>query len=136
MDQALALSVLVRPSSPQMEDFTATVALWLKLDAEINRLMLALRERRSIKRRLTETILSFMTGFGIDDLDTLECRLSCRVRQVRAPLPHRLIQERLVSLYSGDSDTAQAVTDAVFSRDRVDRVSLRRRAIGPQAVNP
>lgn len=110
-----------------MEEFTASVAMWLKLDSEITRLQCALRERRVVKRQLTETILAFMRRFGIDDLDTLECRLSCKVRHVRPPLPRRLIHERLAGIYAADPVAARAVTDVVFDRgDRVERLSLRR----------
>lgn len=123
---ALALSVSRRPDTSQMDEFTASVAMWLKLDSEIKRLLIALRERRCLKRHLTERIVAFMRGYGIDDLDTLECRLSCRARQVRTPLPHSLIHERLSSMYAGDPVAARLVTDVVFNRGRVERVSLRR----------
>lgn len=115
-----------QPDAVQMEDFTATVALWLRLDTDITRLQTALRERRVAKRQSTDSILAFMMRFGIDDLDTLQCRLSCRVRQVRAPLPHRLIQERLVGMYVNDPVTARSITDTVFNRERVQQISLRR----------
>lgn len=114
------------PSSSHMEEFTSRVSVWLKLDTEMNRLQEALRERRRLKRQLTDQILSFMTRYGIDDLDTLQCRLSCRVRQVREPLPRRLIQERLTGIYVNDPVTARTVTDAVFNRGRIERISLRR----------
>lgn len=117
------------PNATQMNDFTAYVATWLKLDTDISRLATALKERRSAKRQLTENILAFMIRFGIDDLDTLECRLSYRVRQVRTPLPHRVIHERLAGIYSNDPVTARSITDTVFNRERVERVSLRRCAI-------
>lgn len=115
-----------RPNATQMEDFSQSVAMWLKLDTEISRLMLALRERRAAKLQLTQHILSFMTKFGIDDLDTLECRISCRVRRVKTPLPYRTIQERLAGIYANDPITARSITAAVFNRDRVEKVSLRR----------
>lgn len=116
------------PASSEMEDFTSSVALWLKMDTEISRLKTALRERRVAKQRLTEGILTFMMRFGIDDLDTLECRLSCRVRQVQMPLPQRVIHQRIAGLYADDPATARSVTDTVFNRDRVEKISLRRGA--------
>lgn len=127
---SMALSIpRDRPNATQMDDFTAYVSMWLKLDTDISRLQTALRERRAAKRQLTDNILAFMMKFGIDDLDTLECRLSCRVRQVRTPLPQRVIHERLAGIYVNDPVTARSITDTVFNRDRVEKVSLRRSAI-------
>lgn len=120
---------MFRPGAKEMDDFTASVAAWLKLDSEIARLLSALKERRQAKRKLTQSILEFMRGRGIDDLDTLECRLSCRVRQVQTPLPQRVMQERIIGMYAHDPVAARSVSDTVFCRDRVERVSLRRCAI-------
>lgn len=117
-----------RPDASQMEDFKTHVTMWLRLDTDIARLQTALRERRVVKQQLTTQVVAFMIRFGIDDLDTRECRLSCRVRQVRAPLPHRIIHERLVGIYADDPVAARTITDTVFNRDRVERVSLRRRS--------
>lgn len=122
----VAVRVRVRPDPAEMNDFSSSVALWLKIDTDMARLRAAIRERRLMKNRLTQRIVEFMTKFGIDDLDTLECRLSCRTRNVRTPLPHRVIHERLTGIYVNDPVTARSVTDAVFNRERVERVSLQR----------
>lgn len=115
-----------KPNASDMSDFSSSVSLWLKIDTDMARLQAALRERRAVKRHLTDIILAFMVKFGIDDLDTLECRLSCRTRHVRTSLPHRTIHERLSGIYVNDPVTARSVTDTVFNRERVERVSLRR----------
>lgn len=117
------------PANSEMEDFTSSVAQWLKTDTEISRLKTALRERRVAKQRLTERILAFMTRFSIDDLDTLECRLSCRVRQVQIPLHQRVIHQRIAGLYADDPVTARSIADTVFNRERVEKISLRRGAV-------
>lgn len=125
MDLALPL----RPDAPQLDEFKAHVSTWLRLDGDMARLQTALRERRAAKLQLTTLIVAFMMRFGIDDLDTRECRLSCRVRQVRSPLPHKMIHERLAGIYADDPVAARTITDTVFNRDRVQKVSLRRCAL-------
>lgn len=117
-----------RPDASQVADFKAHVQAWLELDTDVARLVHALRERRDAKARFTENILAFMCRFGVVHLDLRDCRLSCSVRHVRAPLPQRVIQERLVGMYANDPVAARTISDAVFSRDRVERVSLRKRA--------
>lgn len=125
----MELALPLRPDAAQLDEFKAHVSMWLKMDADMARLQTALRERRAAKLQLTSQIVAFMMRFGIDDLDTRECRLSCRVRQVKAPLPHRVIHSRLAGIYADDPVTARTITDTVFNRDRVERVSLRRCAI-------
>ena len=113
-----------------MDYFKTQVTLWLKLDTDLTRLQTALRERREAKRELTQGILAFMLRFGIDDLDTLECKLSYKVRQVKTPLPHRLIHDRIAGIYAHDPVTARSITNTVFNRDRVQKVSLRKSPSG------
>lgn len=132
----MELSVPLHPDASQMDEFKSHVSMWLKLDADMGRLQTAIRERRVAKMQLTAQIVSFMMRFGIDDLDTRECRLSCRVRQVKAPLPHRVIHDRLAGIYADDPVTARTITDTVFNRDRVERVSLRRSAMARSGMGP
>lgn len=132
----MELALPLRPDASQMDEFRSHVSTWLKLDADMGRLQTALRERRAAKLQLTASIVAFMMRFGIDDLDTRECRLSCRVRQVKAPLPHRMIHDRLAGIYADDPVAARTITDTVFNRDRVERVSLRRSAIARSRPDP
>lgn len=115
------------PTQSELGDFKAHVRTWLELDTDIRRMQEALKTGKMERQKLTEGIMTFMRRFGFMHLNLRECQLSCRVRQVYAPLPRRVIRDRIMGAFDRDPVAARLVADSVFSRDRIERVNLQRR---------
>lgn len=112
---------------PELEAFKRDVRTWLELDDSIRRMQAAVRDRRAMRKQLTERVLGFMGRHNIEDLSTREARLRFRVHYVRKPLTHDVIKERIGSHFGGNPATAEAVVATVFAnRERQETTSLRR----------
>jgi hypothetical protein len=119
-------ALIEAPDDAQVQEFRAQVRLWMEMDGAIDKLQAALKDRRAYKKQLTERILRFMARFNIEDLAAKDCVLRYKVSYVRSPLSHRVIQQRLQGYYANDPVAAETVTQSVFNRERVERVSLRK----------
>jgi uncharacterized protein (DUF1919 family) len=69
-----------------MAQFTRNVQAWLQLDAQVTEMSKSVRSRRRLQRQLSSIILDFMQKHNIEDLNTSEGTLRCKVRTGQAPL--------------------------------------------------
>lgn len=113
------------PTEEDMEMFREQVSEWSKLDDQVRKLTIAIRERRIHQRALTNRIQDFMFKHGYDNLNTNAGKIKASVRQVRQPLKLAEIREKILALrnLSGEELVAQ-----IFEGDRptVEKKSLRR----------
>lgn len=117
-----------------LEAFKCDVRTWIELDDSIQRLMVAIKERRAAKKVLTERILAFMANHDIHDLNARECRICSKVSFVRSPLSHTDIKDRICNYFSSNTTAAQELNGAVFgNRVRQERIILRRLKAEPAA---
>ena len=110
-----------------MAQFTRNVQAWLQLDAQVTEMSKSVRSRRRLQRQLSSIILDFMQKHNIEDLNTSEGTLRCKVRTVKAPLNQTCIRERISTLYEHEPAKLTEVFDKVFgNRDTIERVALQR----------
>lgn len=90
------------PPDADLQDFRHDVLTWLEVDNSIRSLQEAIRQRRHMKRGLTERIVQFMARHELDAINTpattssaQPIRLQRRVVYTRAPLSHTTIRDRL-----------------------------------------
>lgn len=114
-----------------VHDLKEAVHTWLTVDTSIAALQTGLRERRAFKQQLTDRILVLMRQMQVKNLEVADhqCVLKYKVTRVSAPLPQRVVQQRLLEHYASDPDAGQALARSVFSRDRVERVQLTKAAV-------
>jgi hypothetical protein len=117
-----------RPEPPkdEKEDFKSNVAEWLRLDDQIRKLQVAVRERRVHQRALNESIQRFMTKYEYDDITTPQGNLCTSVRHSRVPLRPLDIRQQILELHglSGE-ELVQRIFDS--ERPVVERVMLKRK---------
>lgn len=114
------------PSNDELEEFKAQVRKWIDMDNTLKKLQNAVRERRDIKKQLTEKITAFMARFNIEDLSTRDGKIRFKVAQVKPPMSRKTIQQRLIEMYPR-VNSAEELTTRVFTVDeRVERATLRR----------
>lgn len=113
------------PTEEELEMFRQQVSEWSKIDDQVRKLVIAIRERRIHQRVLTSKIQDFMFKHGYDNLNTNAGRIKATVRQVRQPLKLNEIREKILSLsnLSGEELVAQ-----IFEAERptTEKRALRR----------
>lgn len=112
-----------------MEMFRQDVHAWLDIESSIKNLQAMLRDRRAHKKVLCDRIVRYMHQYGIEDLHTREGRISSRTSYVQAPLSHRTIKEKIGTFFSDNTPMVSQLLRAVFTRERVEKQSLRRSAM-------
>lgn len=112
-----------KPSNEELELFKQQVQQWAKLDDQIKKLAVAVRERRVQQKALGTKIQEFMIKFNYDNLNTNTGRIRSSVRQVKQPLKLSDVREKVTQI-SGPDVAAQIFDDE--NRPVVERRSLRR----------
>lgn len=123
-----ALQSVEVPSNQVLDEFKVQVRTWLDLDSTIKKLQGALRERRALKKELTEKILAFMARYNIEDLNTKEGKLRYKLVQVKPAITPKTIRERLLEQFSTVKSSEELVKK-VFEQvpeQKFERASLRR----------
>ena len=115
------------PSNEDLEDFKNKVRMWLEYDNTVIKLKQALKERKKAQDALTGKIGEFMSKYNIEDLNTKQGKLRCRIIDVKAPLTQKQIKERLTeTLTSGDKQPNEVVNDVFKREGTIQKIVLRR----------
>ncbi len=132
--QAIARELGIDPAA--LSRFQNEVHLWVELDATIQRLRAALKERRAAKVLLQERIMRFMAQSEVNNVsvNSGNVRLRYRVAYTRAPLSHQVIRDRITAYLGNNPAVAQTLLNVAFARDRVERPCLRK--LGPPRAPP
>lgn len=115
----------VQPTDEELEEFRGRVSEWMKLDEQIKKLQVAVKERRTHQRALSNGIQSFMIIHGYDNLQTQKGKILSNVRQVKQPLKLGDIRDRIIN---NGHLSGQELLEKIFEDDRplVEKKSLRR----------
>jgi hypothetical protein len=113
------------PTKEELDDFKARVSEWTKLDDQVRKLNIAIRERRVHQKALAEGIQSFMSKYGYDNLNTNQGRIIHNVRKVKTPIK---ISEIRDILHEKNNLTGEQLLKEIFEKDRpvVEKKSIRR----------
>ena len=119
-------SEVPEPTPEELETFKVHVSEWSKLDEQIKKLSVAIRERRVHQRALSSQIQEFMGKFKYDDLQTRSGRIRHNVRTVPVPLKLSEVRAKILEL---GGDAAEEIVTKIFEdpeRPKVEKRSLRR----------
>jgi seryl-tRNA synthetase len=86
------------PSVDEMAEFRSQVSEWVKLDEQVKKLRIAVRERMVHQKALGSQIQDFMKRFNYDDLNTQNGRIKHKVREVKAPLKLTEVKTKLYTI--------------------------------------
>lgn len=120
-----------RPSDEDMEMFRQQVSEWLKLDDQIRKLNVAMRERKVHQRALGQKIQQFMLSNNYDNLNTQFGRIRATTRNVRQPVKVSDIRNTLLEL-ADQKITGQELFDRLFECERPCEVKHSLRRIVPK----
>lgn len=121
-----AMQPMELPDNQVLDDFKSQVRMWIEIDNQIQKLQAAMRERKSVKKQLTEKILKFMGRYNIEDLNTKDGKLRYRTANVKATVTKAEIKQRLIENY-GKVQNIEELTNLVFaSQEKSQKPTLRR----------
>ena len=116
------------PEEEDLETFKQQVSEWVKLDEQVQKLNIAIRERKIHQKELGLKIQEFMIKFGYTNLNTAQGVIKSNVRNVKVPLKLMSIKSELEKL--GDTLVpASQLVKTIFEAERpsVVKQSLNRR---------
>ena len=116
----------IPPTEEEMDDFKQKVADWARMDDQIKKLSVAVRERRVHQKALGAQIQEFMMQFRYDDLNTRSGIIRSNVRVVPVPLKMKDVRARILEVIG--EEHGEEIADKVFAAERplVEKRSLRR----------
>jgi predicted nucleic acid-binding Zn-ribbon protein len=91
---------LPKPSAEETDLFKQQVAEWLKLDDQVRKLNIAIRERRTHQRALSTKVQEFMIKYKYDNLNTTQGVIKSNVRTVRQPLKLGDVRTKLDEMFN------------------------------------
>lgn len=114
------------PTEEELTTFRQQVSEWTKLDDQVKKLEIAIRERRIHQRALSSKIQEFMFKHGYDNLNMQTGRIKASVRQVKQPLKLNDIRTKILehNNLSGEELVAMIFNDE--NRPVCEKRSLRR----------
>lgn len=115
----------LQPTTEELEDFKMRVSEWTKLDDQVRKLNIAIRERRTHQRALAEGIQSFMSKYGYDNLNTNQGRIVHSIRKTKEPIKVHEIRDLLLEQ---KNLSGEQLFKAIFEKERpvIEKQSIRR----------
>ena len=109
------------------ENLQSSVKEYLSLDDQIKALNKASKERRDRKKKLSESILSLMKQFEINNMNTSNGKLVYSVTKTKEPLNRKSLT-RTLNIYFGSSDKANELSKFVMeNRKQIEKFKLKRK---------
>jgi len=93
------LATIDVPSQQELDEFKTHVRTWMEHDNVVKKMQVAIKEQNTAKAGISQKILTFMSKFNIEDLNTKEGKLRYRVSQVKTPVSQTVIKARFVDNY-------------------------------------
>ena len=125
-DTSHAVQPMELPDNEVLDDFKQQVRMYNEIDNQIMKLQAAMRERKALKKQLTEKILKFMGRYNIEDLNTKDGKLRYRTTTVKVGVSKADIKQRLIENY-GKVSNLDELTNIIFtSQETVQKATLRR----------
>lgn len=115
------------PDNISVEDFSVLVKKWIELDNWIKKSQEIAKQKRKQKDKLGEVITHYMCRYNIEDVNTSEGKIRCKVRYVKSGVNQKVVKEKISEVLKDNEETCNTLMSKIFEeRDKVEKVSLRR----------
>jgi len=126
-DETNALVVSDLPDNITIEEFTNIAKKWIEMDNWIKKYQEMAKQKRKQKDKLTQVITHYMTKYNIEDLNTTEGKICCKVRQVKSGVNQKVVKQKITEIFKDNEETCNAIITKIFEdREKIEKVSLRR----------
>ena len=115
------------PENISIEDFSNLVKKWIELDNWIKKSQEIAKQKRKQKDKLSEVITHYMTRYNIEDLNTSEGKIRCKVRYVKSGVNQKVVKQKITEIFKDNQETCNALISKIYNdREKIEKVSLRR----------
>jgi hypothetical protein len=111
-------STIIKPTEENFGQFKQQVSEWIKIDDQIRKLSIALRERRTHQRALGKKIQEFMINHNYDNLDTRQGVIQSNVKEVAVPIKLTEVRTKIEELDDNVSLTKEQIIERFFEIER------------------
>lgn len=109
-------------------DLLENVKTWLNIDNEIRALQKEIRERRKLKKNLTENLVNIMKSQDIDALNVPDGQLVYNKTKTKSALSKKHLITSLASYFKNDRRLADELTKFIMeSRQDKERENIKRK---------
>jgi seryl-tRNA synthetase len=109
---------VVRPSEDDFAQFKQQVAEWIKIDDQIRKLSIAIRERKTHQRALGKKVQEFMVKNKYDNLDTKHGVIKSNVKEVAQPIKLAEVRTKIEELDDDTPLTKKELMEKLFEAER------------------
>jgi hypothetical protein len=106
---------LPQPPPEELSEFKNMVSEWTKIDEQVKKLNIAMRERKIHQSALSTSIMEFMQKYGYDNLNTNQGKIVHNVRKVKQPLKLTEIKELILQ---NPDLSAEELVHKIFEGER------------------
>jgi hypothetical protein len=88
--------VTPQPTDSELEEFKQQFSEWIKMDDQIRKLQIAMKERKTHKKALEKKVCEFMTKFKYDNLNTKHGQIKCNTKLIPQPVKFSKIKSAIL----------------------------------------
>ena len=90
------ISTTKQPSQEELDDFKNKITEWCKMDDQIAKLIIAIKERKVLQKALNSYIKDFMFKFNFHDVNINNCRITAKQKEYLTPLSTNDIKKNIL----------------------------------------
>lgn len=95
------------------------VKTWLTIDNDIKKLQKAIKEKRNLKKELTDNLVDIMNQRDIDCMNTAQGQLIKTTKKVKAPLSKKHLIASMQKYFKDDGDKVQELCNYILDSRNV-----------------
>lgn len=115
------------PDNISIEDFTTLVQKWIELDNWLKKSQDILKEKRKQKDKLKQVITHYMSKYNIEDLNTSEGKIRCKMQYVKSGVNQKIVKSKIAEFMRDNEEQCHALITKIYNeREKVEKMSLRR----------
>lgn len=113
-------------SNNPKELLIATIKEWIEINSRLNEIMKLVKEHRTKKKQLTDTLIAIMKNNEIDCFDINNGKIICRTTKTRTPINKQNLSKALEQYFidNPDIDTSEVSNFILESRQIKETNSL------------
>lgn len=110
------------------DELILNIKEWIKIDNEINKLKIEVKERTNKKKQLTETLANIMKTNSIDCFDISGGALIYKEKKTRKTISAKFLLSQLEEYYKDQPEIAKDITKKVLdNREEVVKDEIKRK---------
>lgn len=121
------------PKLETKEDLVEHIRKWIQIDNEIRQLQALVRERREMKKQITQDLVDVMRDNEIEKFNLRDGKLVYKQTKRSTPLNEKHIANCLLDIFKDDPSKAQEATEIIMNRREVKMVDTLQRRIDKNA---